>query len=120
MPPAIALGGTLLSVAAAAMARDGDTRVKSLTMFAAQTDFTNAGELTLFIDEAQVRFLEDMMTEKNYLDGKQMSGAFQLLRSNDLLWSAAVHEYLMGERPPRSTSWRGTPTPRGCPFAYAL
>jgi polyhydroxyalkanoate synthase subunit PhaC len=94
------LGGTLLSVAAAAMARDGDTRVKSLTMFAAQTDFSEAGELTLFIDEGQVHFLEDMMAEKKYLDGKQMSGAFQLLRSNDLLWSAAVHEYLMGERPP--------------------
>jgi polyhydroxyalkanoate synthase len=94
------LGGTLLAVAAAAMARDGDTRVKSLTMFAAQTDFTDAGELTLFIDEGQVRFLEDMMKEKNYLDGKQMSVAFQLLRSNDLFWSAAVHEYLMGERQP--------------------
>jgi polyhydroxyalkanoate synthase subunit PhaC len=94
------LGGTLLATAAAAMARDGDRRLKSLTMFAAQTDFSEAGELTLFIDEGQVQFLEDIMAEKNYLDGKQMSGAFQLLRSNDLFWSAAVHEYLMGERPP--------------------
>jgi polyhydroxyalkanoate synthase len=92
------LGGTLLSIAAAAMARDGDERLKTLSLFAAQTDFTEAGELMLFINESQVTFLEDMMWEKGYLDTKQMSGAFQLLRSNDLIWSRMVHDYLMGER----------------------
>jgi polyhydroxyalkanoate synthase len=94
------LGGTLLAIAAAAMAHDGDKHLKSITLFAAQTDFSEAGELTLFIDDDQVRFLEDIMAERNYLDGKQMAGAFQLLRSNDLIWSTLVHDYLMGERPP--------------------
>lgn len=94
------LGGTLAAIAAATLAQRNDTRLASLTLFAAQTDFTEPGELGLFIDESQITFLENMMLEKGYLDTHQMAGAFQLLRSNDLIWSRMIREYLLGERKP--------------------
>ncbi len=92
------LGGTLLAIAAAAMARDGDDRLASVTLIAAQTDFTEAGELQVFITEDQLAFLDDVMRAQGYLDSSQMAGAFQFLRSNDLIWSRLVKSYLMGQR----------------------
>lgn len=94
------LGGTLLAIAAAALARNSHSPFKSLSFLAAQVDFEEPGELQLFIDESQLRFLGDMMWEQGFLDAKQMSGAFQLLRSSDLIWSRNMREYLLGERAP--------------------
>lgn len=94
------LGGTVLAMAASAMARDGDDRLKSLTLLAAQTDFSEAGELMLFIGHAQLSFLEDIIHFQGYLDTGQMAAAFQMLRAYDLIWGTWVTRYLMGRREP--------------------
>ncbi len=106
------LGGTLLGIAAAAMARDGDDRVNSLTLLTTQLDFTEAGELMLFVNEGQINFLESLMWNQGYLDSRHMGGVFQLLRSNDLIWSRMVRTYLLGEKdkPSDLMSWNADQT----------
>jgi polyhydroxyalkanoate synthase len=106
------LGGTLLAMGAAAMARDSDDRLASVTLLAAQTDFSEPGEIALFIDDSEVSFLEDIMFDRGYLTQGQMAGAFQLLRTNDLIWSRAVHDYLVGERTPMTAlmAWNADST----------
>jgi len=96
------LGGTFLAMLAASMAGAGDERLASVTLLAAEVDFTEAGELSIFIDDSQLAYLEDLTWEQGYLDGRQMAGAFTLLNSNDLIWSRIVRQYLMAE-PQKST-----------------
>lgn len=91
------LGGTILAIAAATMARENDERLASISLMAAQVDFAEAGELLLFLDESQIAFLEDMMWEKGYLDRPQMARAFSAIRSEDLIYSRAVRRYYLGK-----------------------
>jgi polyhydroxyalkanoate synthase subunit PhaC len=94
------LGGTLLAMSAAALARSRPQALQSITLLAAQTDFADPGELGLFIDAAQVEMLDDTMWRQGVLQARQMRGAFQMLRSQDLIWSYRVVNHLLGERPP--------------------
>jgi len=93
------VGGTLLAVTLAALAAWGDKRIVSATLFAAQVDFTHAGDLKVFVDEDQVAALERRMAERGYLEGKSMVTVFNMLRSNDLLWPYVINNYLKGKAP---------------------
>ena len=93
------VGGTLLSVTLAAMAAWRDERIMSATLFAAQVDFTFAGDLKVFVDEKQVEALEQRMTERGYLEGRKMATVFNLMRSNDLIWPYVINNYLKGKAP---------------------
>lgn len=106
------LGGTILSIAAAAMGRQRDTRFTSLTLLAAQTDFREAGELLLFIDESQVALLEDMMHVEGTLDARNMAGAFSILRAHELVYSRSVERYMLGHLPEGGPldAWLADPT----------
>ena len=102
------VGGTLLAVTLAylaaksdenIMAARRDDRIASATFFATQVDFTHAGDLKVFVDEEQLQALEKRMAEYGYLDGKQMTNAFNMLRSNDLIWPYVINNYLRGKTP---------------------
>jgi poly[(R)-3-hydroxyalkanoate] polymerase subunit PhaC len=93
------VGGTLLAIALAEMAARRDERIMSATLFAAQVDFTYAGDLKVFVDEEQVSALEKRMSERGYLDSRSMATVFNLLRSNDLLWPYVINNYLKGKAP---------------------
>jgi polyhydroxyalkanoate synthase len=93
------LGGTLLAATLAYMKAKGDDRIASATYFVALTDFKEAGELSVFIDEEQLHFLEERMREHGYLEGSDMATTFNMLRANDLIWSFVVNNYLLGKEP---------------------
>ena len=92
------IGGSLLSIAAAGMARDDDDRLKTISLFAAQTDFSEAGEISRLISPSQLSFLEKLMWKRGYLGSEKMGGAFSALRSSDLIYAGIVDRYLMGKQ----------------------
>ena len=93
------IGGTLMAATLAYMAARDDDRIAACTFFTAQVDFTEPGELGVFIDEGQIAGIQEMMAKKGYLEGSEMATTFNLLRANDLIWSFVVSNYLMGKDP---------------------
>jgi polyhydroxyalkanoate synthase len=93
------VGGTLLASTLAYAAVKGDDRIATATFLTAQVDFTEAGDLLVFIDDAQLRSLEEMMAEQGYLDGSRMAAVFNMLRPRDLIWPYVVNNYLLGKKP---------------------
>jgi len=110
------IGGTLLSIAAAALAAEGDTRLCGVTLLAAQQDFSEPGELSVFISPGQLDMLEAVMSRNGVLKSEQMGAAFSLLRSRDLLWKPAVDSYLLGKRdsPNDLMAWNADGTRMPC------
>jgi polyhydroxyalkanoate synthase len=106
------LGGTMLAIAAAYMARSGDNRLNSLTLLTSALDFSEPGELSLFIDDSQLHMLDESMSRQGFLDGAQMGGSFALLNARDLIWSRMVRTYLLGQREPVSSlgAWNADTT----------
>jgi polyhydroxyalkanoate synthase len=93
------LGGTLLASTLAYNAAVGDDRIRTATFFVTMTDFQEAGELSVFMDEEQLRALEEKMEKRGYLEGSEMAATFNMLRANDLIWSFVVNNYLLGNEP---------------------
>jgi polyhydroxyalkanoate synthase subunit PhaC len=93
------VGGTLLGTGLAYLAARGEEPFASATFFAAQVDFTRAGDLMLFIDDTQLKALEEMMAERGYLDGSRMATVFNMLRPKDLIWPYIVNNYMLGKKP---------------------
>jgi polyhydroxyalkanoate synthase subunit PhaC len=110
------IGGTLLSIGAAALARQGDHRIGTITLFAAQTDFSEPGELSVFISPSQLALLDSIMHQRGVLESERMGGAFALLRSSDLIWAPAIDNYLRGQRavPNDLMAWNADGTRMPC------
>jgi len=99
IPIGYCIGGTLLSMTMAWLAAEGDDRFKAATLIVTMQDFSHVGDTAVFMDEPQIAFIEQQMMERGYLDSREMSNMFNLLRSNDLIWANVVNNYLMGNKP---------------------
>ena len=110
------IGGTLLTIGAAQLARAGDARIASVTLLAAQTDFSEPGELAVFISPNQLAALQLQMQRDGVLRSENMAAAFALLRASDLIWAPAINQYVRGQRAPLNDlmSWNSDGTRMPC------